>query len=129
DSQAVQTGVWTRSRSTGNYVGDGYLHDGNEDKGKKRVRFTPKLPAGGRYEGFLYYTPHANRATNGPVAGRSVGGRKTVTVNQPRPLEKVQPLRLGAFEFAAGEAGWVEVRTEGTDGHVIADAVQFVPVN
>jgi hypothetical protein len=32
------------------------------------------------------------------------------------------------FEFEAGESGYVEVSNAGTNGHVVADAVQFVPV-
>ena len=35
---------------------------------------------------------------------------------------------LEAVDCAAGDGGWVEVRNDGTNGHVIADAVQFVPV-
>jgi hypothetical protein len=35
---------------------------------------------------------------------------------------------LGRLSFEAGAGDWVEVRTDGTDGHVIADAVQFVPL-
>jgi hypothetical protein len=34
---------------------------------------------------------------------------------------------LGVYSFAAGEAGWVEIRNDGADGHVIADAVQLLP--
>ena len=35
-------------------------------------------------------------------------------------------VKLGVFSFAAGEKGHVEIRNDGTDGHVVADAVQFV---
>jgi hypothetical protein len=43
-------------------------------------------------------------------------------------LKNHRPFSLGAFEFEAGEAGYVEVTNEGTDGHVVVDAVQLVPV-
>ncbi|RFC47036.1 MAG: hypothetical protein DVB23_001344, partial [Verrucomicrobia bacterium] len=34
---------------------------------------------------------------------------------------------LGSFRFSAGSAGWVEISNKGTQGHVIIDAVQFLP--
>jgi hypothetical protein len=127
DEQATKTGDWKRSSAMGPFVGRGYLHDNNENRGKMRVRFTPKLPRAGRYEVRLYYAPASNRATNVPVVVHSRDGDKTVTVNQRRPVKGERGLLLGVFAFDAGEAGWVEVRNDGADGHVIADAVQFVP--
>ena len=43
DGDAKRTGEWKLSSAMGPYVGTGYLHDGDADKGKMRVRFTPKL--------------------------------------------------------------------------------------
>ncbi|MCX7825573.1 MAG: FAD-dependent oxidoreductase, partial [Verrucomicrobiae bacterium] len=128
DTQARITGNWIESRSGSPYVGSGYLHDGDEDKGKKSVRFTPTLPAAGRYEVRLVYAGLDNRASNVPVVIRSADGEKTVIVNQRKRLANDQPLSLGTFRFDAGDTGWVEVRTDGADGYVVADAVQFVPV-
>ncbi len=125
DTAAAKQGDWTSSSSTPPYVGAGYLHDGDTEKGKKRVRFSPRLPAPGSYEVFLFYAPHSNRATNVPVVVNSAAGERALAVNQRRPLADGKPHRLGTFDFPA-DGGWVEVRTEGTDGHVIADAVQFV---
>jgi ribulose 1,5-bisphosphate synthetase/thiazole synthase len=128
DTQAAITGEWPHGASAGPFVGDGYIHDGNEEKGKKRVRFTPKLPKAGRYEVRIIHSPLANRATNVPVVIHSADGEKTVVVNQRQPLKDNQPLKLGVFRFDAGAAGWVEIRNDATNGHVIADAIQFVPV-
>jgi hypothetical protein len=128
DSQAAKTGDWVASTSVGPYVGDGYLHDNNQAKGQMRVRFTPRLPKAGRYEVRLVYSAHPNRATNTPVVIHGTEAEQTVKVNQRLPLNDGQPLKLGIFSFAAGETGWVEIRNDNTDGFVIADAVQFVPV-
>lgn len=128
DIAARVTGEWKNSQSAGPFVGDGYLHDDNSDKGQKCVRFTPKLPAAGKYEVRITYTPLANRAKNVPVVIHSVDGEKTIKVNEKQPLKNNQPLLLGIFNFEAGTNGWVEVRNDGTKGHVIADAIQFVPV-
>ena len=124
DEKAKATGEWAPSSATGGFVGHGYLHDNNTDKGKKTVRFTPKVEKAGKYEVFLHYPAASNRATNVPVVVHSADGEKTVTVDQRKAADKGRS--LGTFTFAAGEAGWVEVRTTGTDGHVIADAVRFV---
>lgn len=130
DEQATKTGDWAtgwvRSTSVGPFVGEGYLHDNNQNKGKMRIRFTPKLPQPGKYEVRIVYSPHANRATNVPVIISSSSGEKKVTVNQRQVLPGGRPVALGVFEFEAGEKGWVEVRNDGTDGIVIADAVQFL---
>ncbi len=128
DTQAVITGEWAGGASAGPFVGDGYVHDGNADKGRMRVRFTPKLPKAGRYEVRIIHSPLNNRATNVPVVIHAADGEKTVVVNQRQPLKNGQSLKLGVFQFDAGATGWVEIRNDGTNGHVIADAIQFVPV-
>jgi hypothetical protein len=126
DVRAARTGPWVESSATGPFVGEGYLHDGNRDRGKLRVRFTAKLPDAGRYEVRLFYPAHANRATNALVVVRHAEGEKEVRVNQREPLKGERGLRLGVFPFAAGAEGWVEIRNDGADGYVVADAVQFL---
>ena len=128
DTQAVVTGEWAHGASAVPFVGEGYIHDGNTDKGRKSVRYTPALRKAGRYEVRIIYSPLGNRATNVPVVIHAADGEKTVTVNQRQALKDGASLKLGVFRFAAGATGWVEIRTDGTDGHVIADAIQFVPV-
>ncbi len=127
DAAAVLTGEWKRSSALGPFVGDGYLHDGDADKGKLRARFVPRLPAAGRYEVRLYYAPGSNRARDALVVVRSKGGEKELRVDQRKGWKGDEGVSLGVFTFDAGEAGWVEVRNDGTTGHVIADAVAFVP--
>lgn len=82
----------------------------------------------GRYELRLFFSPVGNRATNVPVTVISADGERTITVNQRAKLpEGERSLSLGTFAFAAGKSGSVTIENEGTDGVVIADAVQFVP--
>ena len=128
DSKATRTGDWSESSTVGPFVGGGYLHDGGKADGMARVRFTPKIPGAGKYEVRLYSTPNPNRATNTPVAIHSLDGERTIRVDQRRALKDGAPIVLGTFSFAEGDAGWIEIRNEGTDGHVIADAVQFLPL-
>ena len=75
----------------------------------------------------IIYSALSNRASNVPVVIHFADGEKTVTVNQKRPLKEDKPLLLGVFKFDAGTNGWVEIRNDATTGHVIADAVQFMP--
>jgi hypothetical protein len=130
DSQAELTGNWTSGRSIAPFVEHGYLHDANESKGQKMARFTPDLPKAGRYEVRLIYSANPNRATNVPVTIQSAEGSATVHVNQreqPKLDKTYHP--LGVFRFHSGKQGSVTLSNAGTDGHVIVDAVQFLPVD
>jgi hypothetical protein len=127
DLQAKLTGPWATSTSIGPFVEFGYQHDNNAEKGRMSARFETKL-ATGRYEVRLYCSPNPNRATNVPVTVHHAQGRAVVQVNQKRPgTGDVAYAVLGEFEFKEEHAAMVEISNTGTDGHVIIDAVQFVP--
>jgi hypothetical protein len=127
DVCAEFTGEWADSRTAGPLVGHGYRHDLNQDKAGKQARFTVPLPAAGRYEVRLGYTPHANRATNVPVTIAAADGRHTVRINEQKipPIDKLF-VSLGTFPFAPGQPAVVVVSCAGTDGFVVVDAVQVV---
>ncbi|HVY25400.1 MAG TPA: FAD-dependent oxidoreductase [Polyangiaceae bacterium] len=124
DSKATVTGAWTTAAATKPFVGAGYQHDSNADKGKT-ARFEVTLPQAGHYEVRLAYTTNANRATNVPVKIEHAGGTANVVVNQQTP-PTVQGLFavLGDYDFGTSAA--VEISTTGTNGYVIIDAVQLV---
>jgi hypothetical protein len=126
-AQVTRVGTWTVSTWTGGgaFIGADYLHDGNSGKGTKSVTYRPELAAG-VYEVYINYTSGDNRASNVPVTINYDGGSDTVTVNQ-RSGGGVWKL-LGAYTFAAGTAGNVVISNAGTSGHVIADAIKFLPV-
>jgi hypothetical protein len=130
ETAATLTGRWQYSTHTPPYVGLGYLHDQNSDKGRKSVTFTPDLPRAGRYEVRLAHCYNVRRATNAPVTIRHADGETTVRVNQQETPSHGRLFRsLGVFRFAAGRTGWVRISTDGTEGkYVIADAVQWLPV-
>jgi hypothetical protein len=128
DEEAVRTGFESASSSVGPFVGFGYRHDGATDKGTQSARFVPNLPAAGRYEVRLAYTPQQNRASNVPVVIRHADGTVEVIVNQrkPGPING-QWISLGVFRFEKGQSGWMEVSNRGTDGYTIIDAAQWLP--
>ena len=124
-----RVGFETVSTSVGPFVGTGYRHDGNADRGKQTARFTPDLPAAGSYKVRVAYTANANRATNVPVTVAHTGGTAKMTMNMRRP-PAVSDLfaEVGTFRFEAGRGGSVTIGNADADGYVIADAVVFVPV-
>ena len=130
DSQAKLVGDWQKSQYSKSYVGDGYLHDQNTGKGKKTITLLPELQKAGRYEVRFAYTPGDNRSDAVPVTIFSADGEKTVTVNEKQtpPIDE-HFISLGQYRFELNGQGFVIVSNEGTTGHVIVDAVQFLPVD
>jgi hypothetical protein len=125
DTQAQLTGKWTASGSLPPYVGLGYLHDGNAEKGRLSARFETTLKPG-RYEVRISYSPGDNRASQTPVTIRHGGGATQKTIDQRKAHSPSEAfVSLGTYEF--GETGSVEISNGGTTGHVIVDAVQFIP--
>lgn len=128
DAQAQFTGEWTASSSSGGVDGF-YRHDGNEGKGTKSARFEAKVPVSGSYEVRFAYATAPNRATNVPVAVTHAEGTKTIVVNEKRPPELDKAfISLGVFRFDAEQPAIVTIATEKTDGYVVADAIQLLPV-
>lgn len=128
DRDAQLTGFDSTGNSTAPFLGDGYRHDGNEAKGQQLARFTPTLPKAGDYEVRIGYSALANRATNVPIAIRHAGGTAHITLNQRlTPPDGGFFFPVGTYRFDAGNSGCVEIRNEATDGHVMVDAVQWLP--
>ena len=129
DSQAKKVGNWKASQFNKRYIGDGYIHDEDREKGQKTLTFLPELPKAGRYEVRLAYNGGESRSATVPVTVFSADGEKTITVNQKEvpPIEG-RFISLGQFRFELNGQGFVIVSNEDTQGHVIADAVQFLPV-
>jgi cytochrome c553 len=128
DTQARKVGAWKHSTFTGNYIGEGYLYDDRAMKGEKTLTFQPEFTESGIYEVRLAYIPHSNRADKVEVRIFHREGDDTVYVNQ-----KLQPpidgrfVSLGRYRFTKGNQWFVMVSTDGANGHVVADAVQFLP--
>ncbi len=126
DEQAQFTGDWGGSAALPTYLGTGYRHDRNSNKGEATARFTAKLIPG-RYEVRLSSVPTGSRANNVPVTIHHAQGEKKVVVNQQTPLPPDEvDVSLGVFEFA--NEGSVTISNAGTTSFVVADAVRFVPV-
>ena len=130
DRNAKKIGSWKESSSVKSYVDDGYLHDENKDRGKKSVTFEPSSLETGSYTVRMSYAHGDNRSSKTQVRVFSADGDSLITVNQksPPPEDGIWT-HLGKYRFEKGGAAFVIVSNENADGHVIADAVQFVPEN
>lgn len=126
DLQAKLQGNWGSSTALGKFVGASYRHDGNENKGAMTAEFSAKLKPG-RYEVRIAYSPGANRATNVPIAIHHGGETTKAVLNQKaKPQHDDLTASVGTFSFE--ESGKVVISNADTNGYVIIDAVQFVPV-
>ncbi|WP_413433059.1 FAD-dependent oxidoreductase [Crateriforma spongiae] len=124
--QAETKGNWVTSSSSSGRVGDDYLHDNASDSKDCVAIYHADLGQAGRYRVNLLWPVHPNRASNVSVTVLDVDGKRhTQRINQ-RDAKSGGKASLGVFEFAA--RGTVEIRNADADGYVIADAVQWVPV-
>lgn len=123
DSQAALSGFWGASEALAPFVGDGYRHDRNTEKGRQFAKFLLPIKEPGLYEVRLAYTADPNRASNVPVEITSADGVKKLRINQREapPIDGVWRA-LGRFS----QPSVLVLRNDGTDGYVIADAVQVV---
>jgi hypothetical protein len=127
DSQAMLSGEWSSSTSMGKWVGSSYQHDGGSRDGQSVARFEAQLPQPGVYQVRLAYSANPNRATNVAVVVHHAGGQQTVAVNQKEtPAIDGLFVSLGEFEFRNDTPAAVEISNRDADGHVIADAVQWL---
>jgi hypothetical protein len=127
DSRARKVGEWKDSRHSGTYIGAGYVHDLDRNKGRATLTFQPEIPEAGVYEVRLAYSPGANRAGAVPVTILSAEGEAAVTVDlRADPPIDGRFVSLGRYRFERNNPGYVLISNEGTTGHVVADAVQFL---
>lgn len=125
--EAELTGSWVEGHVIHPHVAGSYLHDDNQAKGELSARFVAKLKPG-RYDVRLSYPVNNNRATNVPVTIHASSGKKTIHLDQ-----KKSPSIGDTFEslgvFALDSTAVVEISNRDTDGYVLVDAVQFVPLD
>ena len=126
NDKATLTGPWSVNNVTHPRVGPTYIHDNNESKGECVATYKFTLPTPGRYEVRISWPPNPNRATNVPITIQYGDGQsKSMSISQKSSGEDGFN-SLGEFEF--GETAIVEISNKNTNGYVIADAVQLLPV-
>ena len=126
ESKAKLAGTWTKSILRLG-VHQGYHHDGDARDGKASAEFSAALPQPGEYEVQIAYSPHGNRATEVRVTIKHAAGSSGATLNQ-REQPKVGGLFTSVGRFRFGKTGTVTISNRDADGHVIIDAVRWLPV-
>ncbi|MCA9049991.1 MAG: DUF1553 domain-containing protein [Planctomycetaceae bacterium] len=130
DAAASLVGSWKKSSLTPPFVGAGYIHDDQQDKGAKSVTFRWTPLHSGLFEVRLSYAHGVNRSDSVPITIEHAAGSADVQLDQTkRPTLEGMFAAVGRFEFADSRPAVVTVNTTGTRGYVIADAVQFVPID
>jgi hypothetical protein len=130
DNGAAQfQGDWTASASIGKFVGEGYLHDRAEEKGRKSALFVVNVKQTGDYSLRLSYSAYPNRTSKLRVRLSWGNNRQEVQVDQrqPPPIDGLF-VELARLALAKDEILEVKMETAGTDGHVIVDAIQLLPL-
>jgi hypothetical protein len=123
DTAGVQvTGDWGIG-GLNPWIGENYFHNRNTGQGSKSVLFTPDLPKESTYHVYLYWSSNNTRASNVPIDIVHKDGTTTVTANQRQGGGEYN--FLGTYDFEAGTAGSVLIRTDGTNGYVAVDALRF----
>ncbi|MEZ6136239.1 MAG: DUF1553 domain-containing protein [Pirellulaceae bacterium] len=129
-ADARLVGTWATSDFATPLVGTSYLHDEGTGKGSKTATFEPELLPPGEYRLRFAYTIGSNRTRRLPVKIFSAAGESTVYVDQQRaPSEDGVWITLGNFRFEEQGQAYVLISNADTQGHVIVDAVQFLPLD
>jgi len=130
---AEASGRWSQSSGVSNRVGTEYLYSATQGS---KVIYPVTFPAEGRYEVRMTVAQHANRAPGALVTVFHNDGRKSFRIDQRKAPGTFNRDRsdgyfqsLGLFEFPAGQWDAVEISVNGGGGFVVADAVQFLPVD
>ena len=151
-------GAWAAIANSPEARLDGYLTSPASDGSPSSLAdaiYQPNLPAG-RYFVYATFSPQKGNTRSAPIDifdRDGTHGFKTVTVDETvgsRPIYSDVPQTLGgeqllgAFDFAAGPAGFVRVRNYGLQngfgplltrdgtqdvGRVVADSIRFVPAS
>ena len=130
EEQVRVTGSWTTVTTIPGRFGPSVL---KSERKRGSVRFTAPIAAPGRYQAYLYWPRDEGLASNVPVEIRDAAGPHALTIDMRTPTSTAQGgiaqwTLLGEYHFEPGKAAWLEVRADGADGVVLADAVVFVPM-
>ncbi len=126
ETEAKLSGTWTKS-ILGHGIHQGYHHDGAAGDGSATAVFNATLPKAGEYDVQIAYSAQGNRAANVPIEIEHAGGKTSQTLNQRVPPDVDRLFRsVGRYTFQS--TGTVTISNSKADGHVIIDAVRWLPV-
>ncbi len=121
-----ETGTWSTSSLTG-FEGLTYrtAHPGT---GLSTATWTPDVPIAQRYDVRVHYRDGGNRTTLAKYTVHHAEGESVLVVDQSGSGELVAD-DIGRFSFGVGEGHHIVLSSEGSNGYVIADAIELIPVD
>ena len=130
DTETEHMGPWRKSNVRSNHKGKYYLAT-TKNKGPHEITWKAVLPKPGTYEVRVSFGGGADLSKAAPYTIHHAKGQTQLLIDQSvKPTIENLWFPLGRFSFDKKESG--PVRTEislsdkGTEGFIIADAVQFV---
>ena len=127
DSDAERDGPWNQSTRRPNHFGRHYLANA-KGKGSHSITWKAALPKPGVYEVRASFCGGENLASNARYVIRHAKGETRILVDQSaKPTIDDLWFPLGRFDFE--ENAEVFLTDKGANNWVIADAIQFAPVN
>ena len=124
DSAASLSGSWKPSSAVKPFHGTGYHHDSAAANPATTAVFNATLPHPGSWEIQVACAPHENRAPKVRLSILSASGPIETSINQKlggKPLF----ISVGTFNLPAATS--VTVSSINANGHVILDAIRFIP--
>ncbi|MBB6731252.1 hypothetical protein [Cohnella zeiphila] len=130
NTEAETDGIWIRDTSGDGYYYDGYVYAKSATgAATAAIRWRPDLPESVVYDVYAKLPKmtiaNENWSTGAAFDVHYDGGTQTVAVNEQ--ASDGGWAYLGAFPFAEGTGGYVELTNQSGNSRVIADAVMWVP--
>lgn len=129
NTKASLSDGWVRSTNFKPYIGTDYIHDEKKGDGNAVATFRFKAPKAGRYQLLMAYSAHETRGKNVPLTVSCGSSKTTFTVDQTKPLPQGKHFRPIDTVYLSGDAETtITITNAGTNGFVILDAIQLLPV-
>jgi hypothetical protein len=132
NTEADTEGVWIRDTTANDYYYDNYVYaKSTSGTATSKILWRPELPESVTYS--VYYklpqitATSENWATNASFTVYYSGGSETVAVDET--TANGTWVLLGAYPFAAGDSGYVELTNKANKSRVVADAMMWVDPN
>jgi hypothetical protein len=124
DATRSYTGTWCRAQTSARFGASSLVACGT---GSDTYRWTPHIPASGRYEVYVWVAGSRELSRSVPFVVAHAGGSTVRTLDQQNGRGRW--VLHGRYVFQAGTEGYVEARsnpTQAEGGPAGADAVRFV---
>ena len=111
----------------GDHRSTGYLHDNDAKFPSSSAIFETKESLHGKYRVLMAYSAGSNRTKSVKINIEHAEGTSVIDVDQTKQPDQKPWLELGTFRWDGTKPGRITISNEGTKGHVVLDAFQWLP--